>query len=276
MVSKATSGGRWDFWGQRSIEVWSALPFLYVVIVLGSIYGRSFLMLVIVSSIFSWIGLSYYMRGEFLKLKGQTYIAVAKSLGLPTHRIFFRHILPNGLTPVVTLVPFALIGGISALTSLDFFGFGLNPPTPSWESCSSKASTTTATLHGSPSQRSSPSSPRFCWLPLSAKECAMPLTLKVTIDERPQALLQVSNYPLELVDKTSDLDRRGVFSDTSGETYALVGESGCGKSVSAMALMGWTPGRGRRFAGDVIWKGRKAQTRRSKNVESTARKVPWP
>jgi microcin C transport system permease protein len=125
-------GGKWDFWGQRAIEIWSALPFLYVVIVIGSIYGRSFFMLIAITSIFSWIGLSYYMRGEFLKLKGQTYVHVAQALGLPTHRIFFHHILPNGLTPVVTLLPFSLIGGISALTSLDFLGFGLNPPTASW------------------------------------------------------------------------------------------------------------------------------------------------
>ena len=125
-------GGKTDFAVQRSIEIWSSLPFLYVVIVIASIYGRGFWILVLVLSLFSWIGLSYYIRAEFLKLKGLTYVRVAKSLGFSSTRIFFKHILPNALTPVVTILPFSLIGGISALTSLDFLGFGLNPPTPSW------------------------------------------------------------------------------------------------------------------------------------------------
>jgi len=125
-------GGKMDFVLQRVIEIWSSLPFLYVVIVIASIYGRGFWILVMVLSLFSWIGLSYYLRAEFLKLKGLTYVNVARSLGFSPLRIFFRHILPNALTPVVTILPFSLIGGITALTSLDFLGFGLNPPTPSW------------------------------------------------------------------------------------------------------------------------------------------------
>lgn len=125
-------GGKVDISMQRIIEIWSALPFLYVVILVGSIYGRSFLILVVVMAIFSWIGLSYYMRGEFLKLKGQTYVQVARSQGLGDIRIFLRQILPNATTPLITILPFSLIGGISSLTALDFLGFGLQPPTPSW------------------------------------------------------------------------------------------------------------------------------------------------
>lgn len=125
-------GGRFDFWFQRFIEIWSSLPFLYVVIVLGSFYSRGFVMLIFIMSLFSWIGLSYYLRGEFLKLKNQTFITAGKALGLSPARIFVRHILPNALTPLVTLIPFTIIGGISSLTALDFLGFGLNPPTPSW------------------------------------------------------------------------------------------------------------------------------------------------
>ncbi|MBF0196788.1 MAG: ABC transporter permease [Planctomycetes bacterium] len=126
------AGGLTDLISQRLIEIWASLPFLYVVIIIGSIYERGFFMLVAILALFSWIGLSYYMRAEFLKLKNMNYIRVARALGLSKTRIFFKHILPNGLTPVVTLLPFSLIGGISALTSLDFLGFGLNPPTPSW------------------------------------------------------------------------------------------------------------------------------------------------
>ncbi|NQY67562.1 MAG: ABC transporter permease subunit [Flavobacteriales bacterium] len=124
--------GRVDIYIQRAIEIWSTLPFLYIVILIGSIYGRSFTMLIIVMSLFQWIGLSYYMRGEFLKIKNYTYIKAAKSLGLSNINIFFSEILPNAITPVITIAPFSLIGSIGALTALDFLGFGLQPPTPSW------------------------------------------------------------------------------------------------------------------------------------------------
>jgi microcin C transport system permease protein len=125
-------GGKTDILGQRFIEIWSALPFLYVVILLGALYGRSFALLVIVVSLFSWIGLSYYMRGEFHRLRNLNYVKAARALGIPARRIFLRHVLPNALTPVVTVLPFLLVSGISALTSLDFLGFGLQPPAPSW------------------------------------------------------------------------------------------------------------------------------------------------
>ncbi len=125
-------GGRTDIVMQRIIEVWSALPFLYVVILLGSIYGQNFWMLLVVMSLFSWVGLSYYMRGEFFKLRGQTYVQAARASGLGSVRIFMGQILPNALTPLITILPFTLIAGISSLTALDFLGFGLPPPTPSW------------------------------------------------------------------------------------------------------------------------------------------------
>ena len=125
-------GGRVDFFTQRFVEIWSSLPFLYVVIAIGSFMGRGFGILLFVMALFSWIGLSYYMRGEFLQLKNRQYVLAARVAGIGHHRIFFRHILPNALTPLVTLLPFSVIGGITALTSLDFLGFGLHPPTPSW------------------------------------------------------------------------------------------------------------------------------------------------
>ncbi|MBN1848808.1 MAG: ABC transporter permease subunit [Deltaproteobacteria bacterium] len=125
-------GGVVDITAQRLIEIWSSLPFLYVVILVGAVYGRSFLLLLIIMVSFQWIGLSYYMRGEFYRLKNLTYVTAAKALGLGHVRIFFQQILPNALTPVITIMPFSLIGGITALTALDFLGFGLPPPAPSW------------------------------------------------------------------------------------------------------------------------------------------------
>lgn len=125
-------GGKADILVQRLIEIWSALPFLYVVILLGSVYGSGFGMLLFVLALFEWIGLSYYMRGEFYRLKGMNYVKAARAAGLGPMRIFFKQILPNALTPVITILPFTVVSGISSLTALDFLGFGLPPPTPSW------------------------------------------------------------------------------------------------------------------------------------------------
>jgi len=125
-------GGKTDIIFQRVIEIWAALPFLYVVILLGSIYGQGFWLLAVIMAAFSWIGLSYYMRAEFFKIKNMQFVKAATVLGFSHKRIFFKEILPNALAPVITLFPFSLIGGISGLTSLDFLGFGLQPPTPSW------------------------------------------------------------------------------------------------------------------------------------------------
>lgn len=125
-------GGKVDMLAQRAIEVWSSLPFLYVVILIGSLYGQGFWLLVAIMALFQWIGLSYYMRAEFLRLRQVQYVKAARVLGMGRVHIFFREMLPNAMTPVVTIFPFSLIGGISSLTSLDFLGFGLRPPTPSW------------------------------------------------------------------------------------------------------------------------------------------------
>ncbi|MBD3420702.1 MAG: ABC transporter permease subunit [Chitinivibrionales bacterium] len=125
-------GGKADITIQRLIEIWSSLPFLYVVILVGSIYGRNFALLLFVMAIFQWVGLSYYMRGEFYKLKSMTYVKSARAVGVGHIGILFKQILPNALTPVITIMPFGLISGISSLTALDFLGFGLPPPTPSW------------------------------------------------------------------------------------------------------------------------------------------------
>ena len=125
-------GGKVDIVVQRLIEIWSSLPFLYVVILVGAIYGRNFLLLVIIMALFQWIGLSYFMRGEFYKLKSMTYVKAARAVGVAPAGILFGQILPNALTPLIKIMPFSVIGGISSLTALDFLGFGLPPPAPSW------------------------------------------------------------------------------------------------------------------------------------------------
>ena len=125
-------GGLLDLTSQRLIEIWSALPFLYIMILMGSVYGRSFALLLFCYGIFNWIGISYYIRAEFLRLRKQPFVEAARCMGVSTRRIIFRHILPNGLVPVITFFPFSLVGAIGSLAALDYLGFGLPPPTPSW------------------------------------------------------------------------------------------------------------------------------------------------
>ncbi|MEW5734492.1 MAG: ABC transporter permease subunit [Thermodesulfobacteriota bacterium] len=132
-------GGFLDITGQRIIEIWASIPFLYVMIFLGSVYGRSFALLLFCYAIFNWIGISYYMRAEFLRLRGQAFVLSARCLGVSTPRILFSHILPNALVPIITFFPFSLVGAIGSLAALDYLGFGLPPPTPSWGELLSQA-----------------------------------------------------------------------------------------------------------------------------------------
>lgn len=125
-------GRRFDLFGQRFVEIWSSLPFLYTVIIVASIVRPNLLLLVVVLALFSWMGINYYVRGEFLREKSRDYVAAAISIGESRRAIMFREILPNALTPIVSYAPFALVGAISSLVSLDFLGFGLRAPTPSW------------------------------------------------------------------------------------------------------------------------------------------------
>jgi microcin C transport system permease protein len=125
-------GGRVDMFGQRLVEIWAGLPFLYTVIIISSLTKPNLPTLVVLLALFSWVGISLYVRGEFYREKSKDYVAAAIATGESDASIMFRHILPNALTPVVTFAPFALVGSISALVSLDFLGFGLPPPTASW------------------------------------------------------------------------------------------------------------------------------------------------
>ena len=124
-------GGFVDIVCQRFTEIWSAIPFLYVMIFIGERLGRSFGILLLCYAIFNWIAVSYYMRAEFFRLRSRTFVEAAKCQGFSARRIIFGHILPNALTPLITLFPFLLMGAIGSLAALDFLGFGLPPMTPS-------------------------------------------------------------------------------------------------------------------------------------------------
>lgn len=126
------SGGIVDLIGMRFFEVWESLPALTVLITLIAILDPSFILLVAFQSLFGWMMIATYMRAEFLKLRKREFVEAAHSLGVKKYKIMFKHILPNALAPIITFSPFAVAAGITALTSLDYLGFGLKPPTPSW------------------------------------------------------------------------------------------------------------------------------------------------
>ncbi|MCK9295748.1 MAG: ABC transporter permease [Desulfobulbaceae bacterium] len=124
-------GGRTDLFCQRFIEIWGSMPELYLLIIFSSIFKPSLLLLLILLSMFGWMGLSDYVRAEFLKSRNLDYVTAAKAMGVGNVTIMIRHLLPNGMTPVITFLPFRMSGAILALTSLDFLGLGVPPPTPS-------------------------------------------------------------------------------------------------------------------------------------------------
>jgi len=130
-------GGIFDLLFQRIIEIWSNIPFLYMVIIVFSVIPSTFEVstrigiLLLIMVLFSWTGLTYYMRTETYKEKARDYTAAALVLGAGTSRVIFHHILPNTIATMVTFIPFTVVSAITAITALDFLGWGLPPPTPS-------------------------------------------------------------------------------------------------------------------------------------------------
>ena len=124
-------GGKTDLAMQRFIEIWSAMPELYLLIIFSAVFDPSVALLLILLSLFGWMGLSDYVRAEFLRNRQMDYVRSARALGLSPLQIIWRHVLPNSMTPVVTFLPFRMSAAILALTSLDFLGLGVPPGTPS-------------------------------------------------------------------------------------------------------------------------------------------------
>ena len=132
-------GGFIDITGQRLVEIIDALPYLLILITISTVIGRSFPVLVLFVSILSWVGISLYMRAEFLRLRKRPFVEASRSLGRRNWGLILKHIFPNALNPIITFSPFALAGFISVLAVLDYLGFGLMPPTPSWGELFSQA-----------------------------------------------------------------------------------------------------------------------------------------
>lgn len=125
-------GGAFDLLFQRLIEIWSNVPFLYVIMIIASIVVPSFWTLALIMVLFGWMTMTWYMRTATYKEKAREYVLAAQALGASGTRIIAHHVLPNSVSVIVTFIPFSVAGGITALTALDYLGFGLPPPTPSW------------------------------------------------------------------------------------------------------------------------------------------------
>ena len=120
-------GGKIDLFFQRFMEVWSAIPTLYILIILASVVQPNFWWLLAILLLFSWMGYVGVVRAEFLRARNLDYVRAAKALGVPNTTIIIRHLLPNATVATITFLPFSLSASVTALSGLDFLGFGLPP-----------------------------------------------------------------------------------------------------------------------------------------------------
>jgi len=123
--------GRIDLTMQRLIEIWTSIPELYLLIIFASIFRPSIGLLLILLSLFGWVGLSDYTRAEFLRNRSLEFVKAARALGLSNRQIIWRHVLPNSLTPAITFLPFRMSAAVLSLVALDFLGLGVPPDVPS-------------------------------------------------------------------------------------------------------------------------------------------------
>ena len=296
---------RWvDIAGQRFTEIWSAIPFLYVMIFLGNAFGRSFGLLLACYAIFNWIGVASYVRAEFLRLRTRPFVDAARVQGLSHARIMFRHVLPNALTPLITLFPFLLVGAIGSLAALDYLGFGLPDGAPSWGELLQQAQAfrhawwlvlwpslalfvvmllgvfvgealrdafdpkplSALDAESRRGRDSAPSAPGV----EKAGDTESPPTIQHSafgIQHSPAgaAAPALAIEDLRVSFDTAQGELRAVdgvsLSLAPGETLGLVGESGCGKSVTAMSVLRLVPSPpGRLVSGRILFDGRDLAT----------------
>lgn len=124
-------GGKIDLIFQRLLEIWEALPQLFVLIIIASIFVPTFWTLLLIMLCFNWVSLTTVVRAEFLRTRNFDFVKAAKALGVSNFRIMFRHILPNAVIATITFIPFIISEAIVALTALDFLGLGLSEKYPS-------------------------------------------------------------------------------------------------------------------------------------------------
>ncbi|MFW6033309.1 MAG: ABC transporter permease, partial [Phycisphaeraceae bacterium] len=120
-----------DLLGMRLVEIFAAIPVIFLLIMIVAFYGRSLYLMMVIIGLTGWVGYALYIRAEFLKLRSMDYVDAARALGLPLHSILFKHMLPNGVTPVLVLMSFGIASAILTESTLSFLGLGLVEE-PSW------------------------------------------------------------------------------------------------------------------------------------------------
>lgn len=124
-------GGLWDLLGQRAIEIWSSLPELYLLIILATVLPSSVTLIVLLLSLFGWMGVAAYVRADTLRIRSLDFVTAATAMGAGRLRVMIDHVIPNAMTSLITFFPFRVSGAITGLTALDFLGLGVPSPTPS-------------------------------------------------------------------------------------------------------------------------------------------------
>ena len=132
-------GGWLDALICRIIEVWLCFPTLFLILAALAVLPQSIYIIMVVIGLTGWTGVARLVRGEFLKLRPQDFVAASRAVGAGGGRIMFRHILPNALGPVLVSATFGVAAAILVESALSFLGFGVPPPTPSWGDTLSQA-----------------------------------------------------------------------------------------------------------------------------------------
>ena len=118
-------GGKADLVLSRVIEMWEAMPtFFMLLLVIAITQSKSIFLVITVLGIFGWTGIARFIRSEVLKQRQLAYVAACKSMGFTHPRIMFSHILPNAIPPILTLLPFSIMGAITSEAGLSFLGLG--------------------------------------------------------------------------------------------------------------------------------------------------------
>lgn len=118
-------GGVFDILVSRLIEIWESMPtFFMLLLVIAVMQSKSIFIVITVIGFFGWTGFSRYIRGEFFKQRNLGYVEAGRAIGYPDRRIIFKHILPNAIPPLLTLLPFAIMGAVTSEAGLSFLGLG--------------------------------------------------------------------------------------------------------------------------------------------------------
>jgi peptide/nickel transport system permease protein len=131
-----------DLVGMRVVEIFAAIPTIFLLIMICAFWGRDIYLMMVVLGLTGWVGYAMFIRAEFLKLRQMDYVQAARATGIPTTAILFRHMLPNGVTPVLVLASFGIASAILTESTLSFLGLGLPPHETSWGQLLSEANLT--------------------------------------------------------------------------------------------------------------------------------------